>query len=334
MEINEAKGLVLGTLFVLTFLFSMLPLLLIKKFRGTIDPSKRHRYAVVISHLSCFAAGVFMATALLHLFPEVNETLKRALNFLQIKTDFPVAEFAVSVGFFVILIIEQIVLDYKERTLTQDILTQPAEAEGEQWLSQRRNSIEGISDQVHSNEHDVPAEEPAAHSVFRSVLLLAALSVHSLLEGVAIGLQPDVMSVLQIFIAVVLHKVIIAFSLGLNLVQSRLKLHAIIRSNITFCVTSPLGIGIAMGLEEFSHNVNSSVINGVLQGLACGTFVYVTFFEVLPHEINRGGNRLTKVLVLLLGFSFICGILFLEPSDNTHSETSSLTVSGRQMWIM
>lgn len=46
----------------------------------------------------------------------------------------------------------------------------------------------------------VSAVEADPHSSFRSVLLTAALSLHSVFEGLAIGLQPDVDSVMQVYI--------------------------------------------------------------------------------------------------------------------------------------
>jgi len=148
---------------------------------------------------------------------------------------------------------------------------------------------------------------------FRSVLLVAALSLHSVLEGVAIGLQPSIEDVVQITVAVMLHKAVIAFSLGLNLVQSALGLTAILQSCLVFCSTSPIGIGLGMLADEMGNSPQSVLVNGALQGLACGTFIYVTFFEVLPRELSNGIQRLPKVLAVLIGFSVVCGVLFLDP---------------------
>lgn len=47
-------------------------------------------------------------------------------------------------------------------------------------------------------------------SSLRSVLLMVALSLHSLFEGLAIGLQTDMPSLLEILVAVLLHKVRVA----------------------------------------------------------------------------------------------------------------------------
>lgn len=281
MDILTAKWIVLSILLVVTFIFSMLPLKLLSKLNNTVDEIQRVRYRNIMSLLSCFAAGVFMGTGLLDIFPEVNELLSQANMYKYTKSSFPVSEFTVSFGFLLVLILEQIVKEFK-------------------------------------HEHNVESQadaESKPHPTLRSFMLLLALSLHSLFEGLAIALQPNMNGIIQIFIAVIIHKVIIAFSLGLNLVQTDLSLSSIIKSNILFSVTSPLGMAIGILLEEFGHNVNTSIINGILQGLACGTFVYVTFFEILPHELSDSKNNLFKLLLLILGFAMVCCVLFLDPSE-------------------
>ena len=54
------------------------------------------------------------------------------------------------------------------------------------------------------------------HSAFRAVLLIVALTFHSLFEGLAIGLQKELGELMSIFIAVVVHKAVMAFSLGIQ----------------------------------------------------------------------------------------------------------------------
>ena len=45
------------------------------------------------------------------------------------------------------------------------------------------------------------------------------------------------------------------------------------------------------------------------QGLAGGTFLYITFFEVLPHELNVPKNRLWKAAAVAAGFIVIAVII-------------------------
>jgi solute carrier family 39 (zinc transporter), member 1/2/3 len=127
------------------------------------------------------------------------------------------------------------------------------------------------------------------------------------------GLQKNVEEVLQIFAAVVLHKCVIAFGLSLNLVQSNLRTRVIIQLTLIFCLAAPIGLGIGMGVEMISNSLEATILSGILQGMACGTFLYVTFFEVLPHELNSNDLRTPKMLFIILGFAASCAIVFLDP---------------------
>merc|ERR1712240_486758 len=136
-------------------------------------------------------------------------------------------------------------------------------------------------------------------------MLLIALSFHSVFEGLAIGLQNNTTHLMTVFIAVM------AFSLGLNIAQSELSVKAFVWSNILFSLASPLGVAIGIALSDLPPSLPQEICNGVLQGIAGGAFLYITFFEVLPHELNKPARRLWKVLFVVLGYASICGILFI-----------------------
>jgi len=106
---------------------------------------------------------------------------------------------------------------------------------------------------------------------------------------------------------------VMGFSLGLNLVQSQLSVCSIVGSITLFSITSPVGAAIGIVVAELYKTAMAQLISGILQAVACGTFLYVTFFEVLPHEMNSGGDRLAKVLAIISGFSFIAVMMLLLP---------------------
>lgn len=164
-----------------------------------------------------------------------------------------------------------------------------------------------------NHEHDHHHHSIPPNSSLRSLLLSIALSLHSVFEGLAIGLQTNVEEVLQVFAAVILHKCVIAFSLSLNLVQSNLRTIVIVQLTLIFCLAAPVGLGLGMGVMELSNSLEATILSGILQGLACGTFLYVTFFEVLPHELNNSDLRTWKMIFVILGFAASCAIVFLDP---------------------
>merc|ERR1711936_390971 len=89
---------------------------------------------------------------------------------------------------------------------------------------------------------------------------------------------------------------------GLNTAQSSLSTKSFVLSNVLFSLSSPLGVGLGMAVSDLPVSLPQDICNGVLQGIAGGTFLFITFFEVLPHELNVPGKRLVKVFFVILGF--------------------------------
>lgn len=355
MKLAILKVLVLSALFVMTFVLGIIPIILEKIFRRKADTdSHKNRYKTILSFLSCFAAGVFLGTGVLDLLPSVRVDIGTTLNSLNVFTSFPVAEFVMMFGLFLILIVEQIVLTLKEKHAeeTDDErrpLLEPKDIRRHysHSVASDQSVIGGISDEpftssfpgtgsrrhcdsceerisrsnsimnedvAHQREEDdiLPEHE---HSSLRSILLLTALSLHSIFEGLAVGLQDKADDVIGIFAALVIHKSVLSFCLGMNLIQSTLSHAGMIRSIVFFSLTAPLGIGIGIGIIDLWDSKSSLLVQGILTGIACGTFLYVTFFEVLPSEFNTHEHRLLKVLFLLLGFATVSGVLFLHKDD-------------------
>nr|CAG4643530.1 EOG090X0EEU [Ilyocryptus agilis] len=314
MEINSAKSIILATLFIVTFLSCLLPLKLVDTIRNVVDPVKKLRYQRVMSLLNCFAGGVFLGTCLLDLFPEVQDSLGDVISKLGIVTSFPCAEFLVVIGLFLVLIVEQISLDCKYPPTRLQVMEEREPLLQDASANAHEGSIVNYGSTSSNEPHD--HHELPVNSSLRSLLLLVALSLHSIFEGLAIGLQENVEEVLQIFAAVVLHKCVIAFGLSLNLVQSNLKTSVVVQLTLVFCLAAPIGLGIGMGVMEVSNSLEAAVLSGILQGLACGTFLYVTFFEVLPHELNSSDMRTPKMLFIIFGFAASCAIVFLDPDTS------------------
>ena len=155
---------------------------------------------------------------------------------------------------------------------------------------------------------EASVEKPSHnHSGIRSLMLVATLSTHSLLEGIAIGLQNALGSVLAIFIAVLFHKSLMGFSMGSNLVHSKQSTKKQIVAACIFALASPIGIaiGLIIHTQQEEQSDVTKLVNAILQAIATGTFLYVTFFEVLVKEFEAHGNRLAKVLSLFAGYGAV-----------------------------
>ena len=143
-----------------------------------------------------------------------------------------------------------------------------------------------------------------SHSALRCVLLLAALSCHSLFEGVALGLQRSLPGLVNLFLGVLLHECLVAFAIGVSLAQQSLRRGLVVKLGVTFSLMIPVGMLLGVALGEL-HGTWAQVLAVVVQALAAGTFVYVIFLEVLPAELNARDHQLWRLVFLFFGFVVI-----------------------------
>ncbi|KAM8920756.1 zinc transporter ZIP1 [Pelodytes ibericus] len=290
----EVKLGSLVTLLILTLISGLMPLFLFRR-QGTLDASGTRLRT--LSLVSCFSGGVFLATCLLDLLPDYLASINDALGKMNITLQFPLQEFILTMGFFLVLVLEQIVLAYRDQSGTSEEMNALLGSDG------RLQHAAGEMTHVHVDVN--------AHSAVRAVVLVLSLSLHSVLEGLAVGLLQDSGKVLETCLALLIHKCIISFSLTLKLGQGRLRARALLCCILLFSFMSPLGIGLGVALTENADPIHQ-LSRSVLEGIATGTFLYITFLEILPHELNSADQRILKVIVLICGFSVITGILFIK----------------------
>lgn len=188
-------------------LISMLALGLGSLFAGMLPASfstaTRQRHPLFVSCLLCFGGGVLLSTSLIHMLPEAREKLPQNTELL------------FCVGFFVVYLVDEIVhLFYGNPS--------PSHVEGRTYGSNQRssheeertyrsnqdeqtgllNSLDGemrercCGDAGNPRMCHVSHSAPCNKSASGIVGLLCALFVHSVLEGLAIGLQESSSEVL------------------------------------------------------------------------------------------------------------------------------------------
>ncbi|XP_063173292.1 zinc transporter ZIP1 [Candoia aspera] len=320
--LRSAKGLELklGSLVLLllvTLLCAFVPLWLFRRPGSAPASANFGPQRKTLSLVSCFAGGIFLGTCLLDLVPNYLASINEALNDLRITLHFPLQEFILAMGFFLVLVLEQIVLAYKDpsgsleetEALLGSASHRPASPQDQSWESLRPQPL--ARDRLASERAHVHVDFNA-HSAVRSVVLLLALSLHSVFEGLAVGLQEDGTQALEICLALLIHKGAIAFSLSLKLLQGKLRARVVAVCLVLFSTMSPLGIGLGVALTEVPMAALSRLSRSVLEGLATGTFIYITFLEILPHELGSSEQRILKVIILLAGFALVTSILFVK----------------------
>ncbi|XP_066912850.1 zinc transporter ZIP3-like isoform X2 [Clytia hemisphaerica] len=143
----------------------------------------------------------------------------------------------------------------------------------------------------------------------RTICLVIALMVHSLFEGLTVGLHDNASNVWILLALLMFHKSLVGFSLGIALVNDKSDLRSFQKKAGLFAIASPIGaiIGVIIFSAKSSFIGDEVVI--ILTGLSTGTFVYVTFFEILGKCLE--GDKMEDMIgfgCFLLGFGMFAGI--------------------------
>jgi len=283
-----------------TWLVGVLPLLGVRM--GWLRQIESQQTATMVTLFSCltmFGGGVILTSCLTHMLPDVNEVFLSSLesgNFPD--SGLPVAEILVLAGFLMIYLLEEALhlLLVKCGPLKED------EKSGGERLSKSHTC------QGHGHSHGevaLPTEDGIVATA-RGFLVVLALSIHDLFEGVALGVARRESSVWFLLLAFASHKWVISSCLGLKWARSALKPMVAILYMTVFCAVSPIGVGVGMALtspdEEGEMATNALV---VLQGLATGSLFYVVFFEILEKERQKNVNGLLQVASMSAGYIFM-----------------------------
>jgi len=88
-------------------------------------------------------------------------------------------------------------------------------------------------------------------------------------------------------------------------------------------------IGIILTLHVDTESASQTLVIGILQGIAGGTLLYVTFYEVLEREkLERiGMTGLLGCLLIVLGFGLMAGLEAAGGHDHSVQTNSTITAN-------
>jgi len=281
-----------------TWVVGVLPLLGVR--RGWLSPSETAQSPLVRVLLSagiCFGGGVILTSCLTHMLPDVNEIATAAIAAGTFPdSGLPVAEILVLAGFLMIYLLEESM---------HTLLVRVVKLDDEAGKGEHEGGLGGHHG--HSHDNIVVPTEAGLQAAARGFLVVLALSIHDLFEGIALGVARRQSSAWFLLLAFASHKWVISGCLGLKWARSALRPVIAVVYMTVFCAVSPIGIGIGMALTDPAQqdNINTSALIAV-QGIATGSLLYVVFFEILEKERAKAEvPGLVQVVGVALGFIFM-----------------------------
>ena len=235
---------------------------------GLLPLGKRRaeRGSAFMSGGNAFAAGIFLGTGLIHMLGEADHTWH------ELGWSYPMALLLATVGFMAFLLAEHVLLPHSVHVVAH----------------------------AHSGD-TLPAEEIRRLSAGGTpYALLVALSIHSVIAGVALGGQAQTSGVLYIFLAILAHKTSAAFALGVGLARSELSLKRSRALVYLFALATPLGIVAGAVLGNVLRTAVGRYFDATFMAIAAGSFIYIASMDILQDEFLHAGGRLVKWLLAAL----------------------------------
>jgi zinc transporter 1/2/3 len=149
---------------------------------------------------------------------------------------------------------------------------------------------------------------PRAHTGERhpyALILLLVLSVHSIILGVALGAQRSLTRTLAIFVAIMAHKAMAGFALGVSYHRAGASLRRTIPVAAFFSSMTPLGILAGTAVVALVSSSGRLLFEAIFNSVGAGTFLYIATLDIIRTEFELPGDNWQKWLLAAAGFAIM-----------------------------
>lgn len=167
--------------------------------------------------------------------------------------------------------------------------------------------------------HDAPPPEPASAAVEHEmdwhpggtgssaypVILLVVLSVHSVILGLALGVQSALAGAVIVFLAIVAHKGAAGFALGVGYQRSNLTYRRAMPQLGFFSAMTPIGIVVGASIGIGLSGRADALFQAVFDSIGAGTFLYIAALDIIKTEFDDPDNHAAKWAAAVVGFGIM-----------------------------
>jgi zinc transporter 1/2/3 len=227
-----------------------------------------------------FAGGVLGGAGLVHLLSSGADGFRTLAPGLV----YPLAFVLAGAGFMLILLIEAVIA-----------------ADPDPGNSPLHCGSRGAS-------HEIGPEIHSAGWRPESFILLLVLSVHSIILGLALGAQKSMTGAVAIFIAIIAHKAMAGFALGVSYRRAGTSLKGTLPGAAFFSSMTPLGILTGTGIYALISPGGRELFEAIFNSLGAGTFLYIATLDIIRTEFELPGDNWQKWLLAAGGFGIMAAL--------------------------
>ncbi|RLN04735.1 zinc transporter 4-like [Panicum miliaceum] len=277
--------------------------------------------------VKAFAAGVILATGMVHILPAAFDALASPCGGSGGRgkgAAFPFAGLVAMCSAMVTMMVDSVAAGYYQRSHFRKARPVDDAAEGQHQGGGRGAAAgdeEGAAehaghlhvhthathghahghahDHAHGHGHGGPAAGASPddassvavsirHRVISQVLELGIL-VHSVIIGVSLGASLRPSTIRPLVGALSFHQFFEGIGLGGCIVQAKFKVRATVIMVAFFSLTAPMGIalGIAITSSYSKHSATALIVEGVFNAAAAGILIYMSLVDLLAADFNN-----------------------------------------------
>jgi len=303
-KLREEKIILIVLIFFGSFLCSLAPWVIERFIRG---PA-----LLILSFLNCLAGGVVVAVGFIHVL--ADGTCDLTQYFAQYNNDYPFSFLFCSASLLFLFCIDRLLLGGEHSHSDIEGIRNDKTPDGEIPFDSSQTHIKTseLSQLPSSPDLKKPEEEKAQigrvtadtfatkENIITALVFVVALSIHSIFEGLGLGSENDQHGLTALILAIVAHKLLEAFALGLSVFYARFKMWQNLILLVVYACSTPVGVGIGWGATAGANKESTNLINGILVSIAAGSLLYIGLIEILPTEFNKKQTR--KMMLIRCGF--------------------------------
>ncbi|CAL9048837.1 unnamed protein product [Musa banksii] len=264
--------------------------------------------------IKAFAAGVILATGLIHILPAAFQSLTSPCLDEHPWQDFPVTGFVVMSSALGTMMIDSFATSYYKRSHFSKARPVEEDDEAGQGSSGDHAHVDTHRSHGHAHASAAAATEAASLSerirqqVISQVLELGIL-VHSVIIGISLGASQSPSTIRPLVGALSFHQFFEGIGLGGCIVQANFRAKSSMMMAVFFSLTAPIGIAVGTAIS-FVYDETSSmalIVEGVFNAASAGILVYMSLVDLLaadfmnPRMQSNGRLQLGAHLALVVG---------------------------------
>lgn len=258
------------------------------------------------------SGGFFLAAGFSHMLVEAVEGFE-GLDITWFGKELPFAYLLCMVGVLFTFFLEKVVFANHKHSHSHFEDEQPSSSSTspEETRSHHREHHEAEKSRGIVKPENIGNSTNWEQARLNMYILAILLTVHSVIEGVALGIEDTLADTTSILVAIVGHKIFDAFAIGINLAKNNIQANQILKLIALFACTTP--IGIIAGIT-FLPNPRQSVLAESIKAISAGTFIYIGLVEIILEEFEDSKDRFLKFLLVSIG-----ALIMSALSANGHS---------------